>query len=102
MTDGLPELWDVDRVCAYLHSSRHLVYRLTRERRIRFVRVGKELRLRRDHVSAWLEDESVPSSAAQPKASRPRRGRPRNRDRPASPADSYRRACGAGCGPAGR
>ena len=41
MSDGLPELWDIDHVCAYLQCSKHLVYRLTRERRIRFVRVGK-------------------------------------------------------------
>jgi len=39
MSDSLPELWDIDRVCAYLACSKHLVYRLTRERRIRFVRV---------------------------------------------------------------
>jgi excisionase family DNA binding protein len=81
MSDSLPELWDIDRVCAYLDCSRHLVYRLTRERRIRFVRVGKELRFRPDDVAAWLDAQSVPTSAAKPKAPRPRRGRPRNRDR---------------------
>ena len=83
MSDGLPELWDIDRVCAYLDCSKHLVYRLTRERRIRFVRIGKELRFRADDVAAWLELESVPAQDAQPKAPRQRRGRPRKRDRPA-------------------
>jgi excisionase family DNA binding protein len=81
--DSLPELWDIDRVCAYLACTRHLVYRLTRERRISFVRVGKELRFRAADVAAWLEVESVPTQSAQPKPARPRRGRPRNRDRAA-------------------
>ena len=81
MSDGLPELWDVDRVCAYLHCSKHLVYRLTRERRIRFVRVGKELRFRPDDVAAWLEAETVPTSGSKSDPPRLRRGRPRNRDR---------------------
>ena len=61
MSDGLPELWDIDRVCAYLTCSQHLVYRLTRERRIRFVRVGKELRFRAADVATWLEVETVPA-----------------------------------------
>jgi hypothetical protein len=41
MSNNLPELWDIDRACAYLGCSKYLVYRLTRERRIRFVRVEK-------------------------------------------------------------
>jgi excisionase family DNA binding protein len=81
MSDSLPELWGIDRVCAYLDCSKHLVYRLTRERRIRFVRVGKELRFRPDDVAAWLDAQSVPTNAAKPRPRRPRRGRPRNRDR---------------------
>jgi excisionase family DNA binding protein len=83
MSDSLPELWDVDRVCAYLSCSKHLVYRLTRERRIRFVRVGRELRFRASDVATWLELESVPARTGQAKRIRPRRGRPRNRDRAA-------------------
>jgi excisionase family DNA binding protein len=83
MSDGLPELWDIDRVCAYLGCSKHLVYRLTRERRIRFVRVGKELRFRADDMATWLEVETVAARKAQPKPSRQRRGRRRNRDRAA-------------------
>jgi excisionase family DNA binding protein len=81
MSDNLPELWDIDRVCAYLACSKHLLYRLTRERRIRYVRVGKELRFRAADVATWLERESVPARTARPKPPRQRRGRPRNRDR---------------------
>jgi excisionase family DNA binding protein len=83
MSDSLPELWDIDRVCAYLACSRHLVYRLTRERRIRYLRVGRELRFRAADVATWLERESVPARTARPKPPRQRRGRPRNRDRAA-------------------
>jgi excisionase family DNA binding protein len=83
MSDNPPELWDIDRVCAYLACSKHLVYRLTREHRIRFVRVGKELRFRSADVAAWLEAESVPARAEDSERSRRRRGRPRNRDRAA-------------------
>jgi excisionase family DNA binding protein len=83
MSDGLPELWDIDRVCAYLTCSQHLVYRLTRERRIRFVRVGKELRFRAADVATWLDVESMSVQLAQLKPPRKRRGRPRNRDRAA-------------------
>ena len=83
MSNNLPELWDIDRVCAYLNCSKHLVYRLTREHRIPFVRVGKELRFRAADVATWLEVEFVPARTAQPKPPRQRRGRPRNRDRAA-------------------
>ena len=70
MSDNPPELWDIDRVCAYLGCSKHLVYRLTREHRIRFVRVGKELRFRSADVAAWLEAESVPAGAAESERTR--------------------------------
>ncbi len=81
MGNNLPELWDIDRMCAYLDCSKHLVYRLTREHRIPFVRVGKELRFRVADVATWLQAESVPARTAQPKPPRQRRGRPRDRDR---------------------
>jgi len=79
-SSGLPELWDVDRLVAYLGTSKHLVYRLTHERRIRFLRVGKELRFRPEDVAAWLESQAVDTT---PAALTVRRGRPRNRDRAA-------------------
>ena len=84
----LPELWNIDRLAAYLGASKSFVYRLTREHRIRFLKVGKELRFRPEDVAAYLEAESVPAalsargSASEPV--RPRRGRPRERDRMAS------------------
>jgi excisionase family DNA binding protein len=77
---ALPELWDIDRLVEYLGTSKHLVYRLTHERRIRFLRVGKELRFRPEDVAAWLESQVVDAT---PVASTVRRGRPRNRDRAA-------------------
>jgi excisionase family DNA binding protein len=77
----LPELWDIDRLVAYLGTSKHLVYRLTHEHRIRFLRVGKELRFRPEDVAAWLESQAV--DAAPAASSKVRRGRPRSRDRAA-------------------
>jgi len=78
----LPELWDIDRLVAYLGTSKHLVYRLTHERRIRFLRVGKELRFRPEDIAAWLESQVV-VDAALVTSTTVRRGRPRNRDRAA-------------------
>ena len=83
----LPELWNIDRLADYLGANKAFVYRLTREHRIRFVKVGKELRFRPEDIVAYLEAESVPAalSVAEPTGpTRPRRGRPRNRDRVAS------------------
>ncbi|MHB1488192.1 MAG: excisionase family DNA-binding protein [Acidimicrobiales bacterium] len=76
----LPELWDIDRLVAYLGTSKHLVYRLTHEHRIRFLRVGKELRFRPEDVAAWLAAQAVDATPVAPAV---RRGRPRNRDRAA-------------------
>ncbi len=76
-----PALWDLDRLCAYLGCSKHLIYRLTREHRIRFVRVGRELRFRPEDVALWLETESVAARHDEPHQPRQRRGRRRNRDR---------------------
>jgi excisionase family DNA binding protein len=84
----LPELWNINRLAEYLGAPKAFVYRLTREHRIRFLKVGKELRFWPEDVTAYLEAESVPAtvsasvSAAEP--ARLRRGRPRNRDRVAS------------------
>ena len=79
-SSALPELWDIDRLVTYLGTSKHLVYRLTHEHRIRFLRVGKELRFRPEDVAAWLESQAVDTT---PAAQAGRRGRPRNRDRAA-------------------
>jgi len=79
-SSALPELWDINRLVAYLGTSKHLVYRLTHERRIRFLRVGKELRFRPEDVVAWLESQVVDVTPAAPAV---RRGRPRSRDRAA-------------------
>jgi len=75
---GLPELWDAERLAGYLGVSKHYVYRLTSEHRMRLVRVGKCLRFRPEDVGAWLEAQAV--DAVSVSAIKPRRGRPRNRD----------------------
>ncbi len=75
---GLPELWDAERLAGYLGVSKHYVYRLTSEHRIRFVRVGKCLRFRPEDVGAWLEAQAV--DAVSVSVVKPRRGRPRTRD----------------------
>lgn len=83
----LPELWNIDRLADYLGATKSFVYRLTREHRIRFLKVGKELRFRADDVEAYLEAGSVPAAEAPTTAAiarRSRRGRPRDRDRVAS------------------
>ncbi len=64
--NDLPELWDIDRLAGYLSVSKHFVYRLTREHRIRFVRVGKEVRFRPEDVTDWLEAESIPAAVSHP------------------------------------
>ena len=84
----LPELWNIDRLAEYLGASKSFVYRLTREHRIRFLKVGKELRFRPEDVASYLEAESVPAApspaVAGAEPARLRRGRPRSRDRVAS------------------
>jgi len=78
----LPELWGVDDLAAYLGVTKHYVYRLTHEHRIRFVRVGKTVRFRRADVAAWMDAETVEAAGAEPAPIR--RGRPRNADRGAA------------------
>ncbi|WP_206745553.1 excisionase family DNA-binding protein [Jatrophihabitans sp. GAS493] len=76
------ELWDIDRLADYLGCGRRLVYRLTHEHRIRFVRVGRELRFDPRDVAVYLSSVSVEVSEPEP-AVMPapiRRGRPRATD----------------------
>ena len=54
----LPELWDIDPLAAYLGVGRRFVYRLTEQRRIRFVSVGGKLRFNSVDVAAYLAHES--------------------------------------------
>ena len=75
---GLPELWDAERLAGYLGVTKHYVYRLTSEHRIRLVRVGKCLRFRPEDVAAWLDAQAV--DVASESAVQARRGRPRKRD----------------------
>ena len=73
------ELWGAEDLAAYLGVTRHYVYRLTKQHRIRFVQVGKTVRFRPADVEAWLEAETVAATGPSPAALRPRRGRPRAR-----------------------
>ncbi|MDA8269185.1 MAG: helix-turn-helix domain-containing protein [Actinomycetota bacterium] len=75
---GLPELWDAERLAGYLGVTKHYVYRLTSEHRIRFVRVGKCLRFRPEDVAVWLDSQAV--EVVSVSAVKARRGRPRSRD----------------------
>jgi excisionase family DNA binding protein len=79
----LPELCDIDRLAKYLGVTRHYMYRLTREHRIRYQRIGRELRFGAEDVLAWLDTEAVPVATEKTlnQLSRPPRGRPRNPDR---------------------
>ena len=63
------ELWGVDELAAYLGVTEHFVYRLTKQHRIRFVRVGRTARFRPADVAAWLQAEAVPPPG--PSRSRP-------------------------------
>lgn len=70
------ELWDIDRLANYLGVGKRFVYRLTSEKRIRFVRIGGALRFRPEDVAAYLDAETVTPEPAPAPAPR-RRGRPR-------------------------
>jgi len=73
------ELWDVDRLAAYLGVGRRFVYRLTHERRIRHVKVANQLRFRPEDVAAFLAEQTVEADAGEVSPSPARRGgRPRN------------------------
>jgi len=71
----LPDLWTVDQLADYLGCPKSYVYRLTHERRIRFVRVGKTVRFRPDDVEAWLAGATVEPAPAPARRGRPRRPR---------------------------
>lgn len=74
-TTVLPdELWDIDELADYLKVGRRYVYRLTSERRIRFHRIGGQLRFDPRDVAAFLANSAV--HPPEPSTAR-RRGRPR-------------------------
>jgi len=68
---ALPTLWTVQELAEYLGVGPRFVYRLTSERRIRSVRVGRTVRFRPEDVTAWLDAET--KDRVEPK----RQGRPR-------------------------
>jgi excisionase family DNA binding protein len=74
-----PELWDIDMVTTYLGTGRRFVYRITQERRIRYLKIGGALRFDPADVAAFVEREKSrndPAPAGPPAA---RTGRPRRR-----------------------
>jgi excisionase family DNA binding protein len=58
-----PLLWDVDRTAVELAISKAHLYRLIREKRVPFVRVGRLVRFHPKDVRAWLAERTVPSAA---------------------------------------
>lgn len=77
------ELWDIDQLAEYLGTGRRFIYRLTHERRIRFHRVGKQLRFDPADVAAYLDSEAVDVSGRDIAPPKRRPGRPRATARPA-------------------
>jgi excisionase family DNA binding protein len=73
---ALPELWDIDRLAAYLGVGRRFVYRLTEQRRIRFLRVGGKLRFDPADVADYLAREAqevAPDAHRQHRSGKPPR-----------------------------
>lgn len=68
------ELWTIDELAAYLDMGRRYVYRLTSERRIRFYKIGNQLRFDPRDVAAFVANSAV--HPPEPSTAR-RRGRPR-------------------------
>lgn len=56
-TTALPELWDIDRLAAYLGVGHRFIYRLTSEGRIRYRHVGGRLRFEPSDIEAYLQRE---------------------------------------------
>ena len=56
---GMPHLFDVEGVAAYMATSTRHVRRLVQDRRIPFLKVGGLLRFRRVDVDAWLDEHRV-------------------------------------------
>jgi hypothetical protein len=79
----LPELWEIDRLAAYLGVTGHSIYWLTREYRICYQHIGRELCFGGEDVLAWPDIEAVPVATKKisNQLSKPRPGRPRNRER---------------------
>lgn len=54
-----PLLWTVERAAAELSLSKQHIYRLTRENKIPFVRVGTAVRFSPAALQQWLADKQV-------------------------------------------
>jgi excisionase family DNA binding protein len=77
-----PELWDAKQLAAYLGTGLRFIYRITAEGRIRFLKIGNELRFTPEDIAAFIERERSRNDPADPapRATEPRRsGRPRGR-----------------------
>ncbi len=55
MEASLPELWDDDRLCAYLGVGSRFVARICSEKRIRYLRVGGRRRFDPADVAEYVE-----------------------------------------------
>lgn len=76
------ELWDIERLAEVLGCRRSYIYRLTHERRIRYLKIGKELRFDPRDVREFVENEKTQVDRPEHLPAAPsRRGRPRATDR---------------------
>lgn len=54
-----PLLWTPDQVATYLQLSRQHIYRLAKQHRLPFVRIGNSLRFRPAEIEAWIAAKEV-------------------------------------------
>ncbi len=59
--DDTEKLWQVPRVASELTVSEAHVYRMVREKRIPFLRIGKALRFDPKDIQAYLDERRVPA-----------------------------------------
>jgi len=65
------ELWDVDRLAEFLGKTPRFVYRLTSEKRIRFVKLGRDIRFDPSDVADYVERLKTGADPASPTAAKP-------------------------------
>jgi excisionase family DNA binding protein len=73
------ELWDREKLAAYLGTGDRFIYRITSERRIRYQKIGGELRFDPADIAAFLKREKAKNDPDPPVPPSPRAGRPRSR-----------------------
>ena len=90
----LDRLWTKDDLCTLLGVSEHFVYRLTSQKRIRYIKCGRELRFDPRDIAEYIDREMVPVAPGQDKPKR-RPGRPRTAETVVASRGRSRRASAA-------